>query len=41
MNQSTNLIKKISKEVKSDNDCYHKSGKAINKWGAIKKKLAF
>ena len=29
--------KKLSKEVKSDNFCYRKAGRAITKWGAIEK----
>ena len=37
MNQSTKLIQKISKEVKSDNFCYRKVGRAITKWEAIEK----
>ena len=32
MNQST-------KEIKSDNFCYRKVGRAITKWGAIEKSL--
>ena len=35
MNQSTKLIKKLSKEIKSNNFCYRKVGRAITKWGAI------
>ena len=35
MNQSTKLIQK---DIKSDNFCYRKVGRAITKWGAIEKK---
>ena len=31
------LYKNLSKEVKSDNFCYRKVGRAITKWGAIDK----
>jgi hypothetical protein len=37
MNQSTKLIQNRSKEIKSDNFCYRKVGRAITKWGAIEK----
>ena len=37
MNQSTKLIKNLSKEIKSDKFCYRKVGRAITKWGAIEK----
>ena len=37
MNQSTKLIQNLSKEIKSDNFCFRKVGRAINKWGAIEK----
>ena len=37
MNQSTKLIQNLSKEIKSDNFCYRKVGRAITKWGAIEK----
>ena len=30
-----NLYKNLSKEIKSDNFCYHKVGRAITIWGAI------
>ena len=33
----TNLQKNLSKEIKSDNFCYRKNGRAITKWGAIEK----
>ena len=36
-----NSYKNLKKEIKSDNFCYHKVGRAIIKWGAIKKKLPF
>ena len=32
-----NLYKNWSKEIKSDNFCYRKVGRAITKWGAIEK----
>ena len=32
-----NRDNKLSKEVKSDNFCYRKVGRAISKWGAIEK----
>ena len=32
-----NLYKNLSKEIKSDNFCYRKVGRAITKWGAIEK----
>ena len=32
-----NSYKKWSKEIKSDNFCYRKVGRAITKWGAIQK----
>ena len=34
-----NLYKNLSKEIKSDNFCYRKGGRAITKWRAIEKKL--
>ena len=37
MNQSTKIIQKLSKVIKSDNFCYRKVGRAITKWGAIEK----
>jgi hypothetical protein len=37
MNQSTKLIQKLKKEIKSDNFCHRKVGRAITKWGAIEK----
>ena len=37
MNQSTKLIKNLSKGIKGENFCYHKAGRAIIKWGAIEK----
>ena len=37
MNQSTKLIQNCSKEIKSDNFCYRKVGRAITKWGAREK----
>ena len=37
MNQSTKLIQKWKKEIKSDNFCYRKYGRVITKWGAIEK----
>ena len=37
MNQSTKLIQNLSKEIKSDNFCYHKVARVITKWGAIEK----
>ena len=37
MNQSTKIIQNRSKEIKSDNFCYRKVGRAITKWGAIEK----
>ena len=36
MNQSTKLIQNRSKEIKSDNFCYRKVGRAITKWGFSK-----
>ena len=30
--------KKLSREVKSDNFCYRKDGRAITKWGEIEKR---
>ena len=39
MNQSKTPIQKRSKEVKSDNFCYRKVGRAITKWGATEKSL--
>ena len=35
MNQSTNLIQKLKKEIKSDIFFYRKVGRAITIWGAI------
>ena len=32
------IAKNLSKDVKSDNFCYHEVGRAITKWGAIKKR---
>ena len=32
-----NTYKNLSKEIKSDNFCYRKVGRAITKWGAIEK----
>ena len=32
-----NLYKNLSKEIKSNNFCYGKVGRAITKWGAIEK----
>ena len=32
-----NSYKNLSKEIKSDNFCYRKVGRAITKWGAIEK----
>ena len=37
MNQSTKRIKNLSKEIKSDNFCYNKVGRAITKCGAFLK----
>ena len=38
MNQSkNNSYKNLSKQIKSDNFCYRKVGRAITKWGAIGK----
>ena len=37
MKPSTKLIQNCSKEIKSDNFCYRKVGRAITKWGAIEK----
>ena len=34
-----NLYKNLSKEIKSDNFCYRKVGRAITKGGAIEKSL--
>ena len=34
-----NSYKNWSKEIKSDNCCYRKVGRAITKWGAIEKSL--
>ena len=33
--QFTKLIQKLKQEIKSDNFCYRKVGRAITKWGAI------
>ena len=38
-NNLQNLYKNLSKEIKSDNFCYSKVGKAITKWGAVEKSL--
>ena len=32
-----NSYKNWSKDIKSDNFCYRKDGRAITKWGAIEK----
>ena len=32
-----NLYNNLSKEINSDNFCYHKVGRAITKWGTIEK----
>ena len=37
MNQSTKLIQKLKQEIKSNNFCYRKFGRAITKCGAIEK----
>ena len=37
INQYTKPIQKLSKEVKSDNVCFRKVGRAITLWGAIEK----
>ena len=37
MNKGLKQRQKLSKEVKSDNFCYPKVGRAINKWKAIEK----
>ena len=37
MNQSTKLIQKLKQLTKSDNLFYRKVGRAITKWGAMKK----
>ena len=40
----TNLqksYKNFSKEIKSDNFCYRKVGRAITKWGAIEKSWTY
>ena len=34
-----NSYKNLSKEIKSDNFCYCKVGRAITKWGAIEKRV--
>ena len=39
MYQSTKLIQKLSTEVKGNNSCYHKFGRAITKWEAIQKRI--
>ena len=40
MNQfKKKIIQNLSKEVKSNNFCFCKVGRAITKWGAIKKDL--
>ena len=36
-----NLYKNLSNDIKSDNFCYRKVVRAINKWGAILEKLPF
>ena len=41
MNLHQNLYKNLSKEIKSDNFCYRKVGRAIIKWGAIEKNTIF
>ena len=41
MNQSTNLIQKFKQEIKSDNFCYCKVGRAITKGEAIEKNCHF
>ena len=33
-----NILKNSSKDIKSDNFCYRKVGRAITKWGAIENK---
>ena len=33
-----NSYKNLSKEIKSDNFCYRKVGRAITKWGSNRKK---
>ena len=40
-NNLQNSYKNWSKEIKSDNFCYRKVGRAITKWGAILEKLPF
>ena len=37
MNQSTKHMQNWSKEIKSDNFCYRKVGRAITTWGSIEK----
>ena len=37
MNQYTNPYENWSKEIKSNNFCYHEVGRTITKWGAIEK----
>ena len=38
MSDKKKLIQKLKKkEIKSDNFCYRKVGRAISKWGVIKK----
>ena len=37
MNKGPKQRQKRSKEVKSDNFCYRKVGRAITKWGSIEK----
>ena len=41
MKQSTKLIKNLCKEIKSDNFCYSKVGRAITKWEAIEGKVQY
>ena len=36
-----NVYKTLSKEVKSDNFCYRKVGRALTKWGAIEKDIIY
>ena len=38
-NNLQNSYKNLSKEIKSDNFCYRKVGRAMTKWGAIEKSL--
>ena len=41
MNQFTNSLKKIQKEIKSKNFCFCKFGRAIIEWEAIEKNPIF